>query len=89
MPGFLNMEKNKMSVRAKFKVTSIEVFDWSSNTKKIKLTPQYDPSIAEDRRFATATPSGELWMQVDNPAAAEQLALGKTFYIDLTEVPSA
>lgn len=75
-----------MSVRAKFKVTSIETFDWSSTIKKIKLTPQYDQSIPEDRRFAAATPSGEFWMNVDNPAAAEQLALGKTFYIDLTEV---
>lgn len=75
-----------MSVRAKFKVTSIESFDWNPNTKKIKLTPQYDQSIPEDRRFAAATPSGEFWMNVDNPAAAEQLALGKTFYIDLTEV---
>lgn len=74
-----------MTIRAKFKVTSIETFAWNPNTKKIKLTPEYDSSIDEDRRFSQATPSGEFWMQVDNPVAAEQLALGKTFYIDLIE----
>lgn len=74
-----------MSVRAKFKVTSIKSFDWNPNSKEIVLTPQYDTSIEEDKRFYDATPSGEFTMLVNNPVAIEQLALGKTFYIDLTE----
>lgn len=83
-----------MSVRAKFKVTSIKSFDYSEISKEIVLTPQkeivltpqYDESIPEDRRFNAATPSGEFRMTVNNPVAIEQLQLGKTFYIDLTEV---
>lgn len=77
-----------MSVRAKFQVTSVKAkaFARNPNTKEITLTPQYDTSIPEDRRFAQATPSGTFTMQVDNPAAAEQLELGKFFYIDLTPV---
>lgn len=74
-----------MSVRAKFKVTSIKEFDWSPTQKEITLMPQYDQSIEEDRRFCDATPSGEFRMSVNNPKAIEQLGLGKTFYIDLTE----
>jgi hypothetical protein len=74
-----------MSVRAKFKVTAIKAFDWSSVIKEITLTPQYDHTIEEDRRFFDSTPSGEFRMNVNNPKAIEQLVLGKTFYIDLTE----
>jgi len=47
--------------------------------------PEYDESIPEDRRFQKATPSGELRMMVDNPAALDALQLGNTYYLDLTE----
>jgi hypothetical protein len=73
-----------MTVRAKFTVTEKTQFAWSKDSVKIRLTPVYDTSIPEDQRFAKATPSGEFWMQVDNPSAAEALVLGKTYYIDLT-----
>lgn len=73
-----------MTVRAKFQVTEKTSFAWSKDSVRIKLTAQYDRDIPEDRRFAKATPSGEFWMQVDNPSAAEALVLGKTYYIDLT-----
>lgn len=72
-----------MAVRAKFIVSEVTECHWGG--KRIKLAPQYDTSIPEDQRFAKSTPSGEFWMQIDNPAASEQLKLGKTFYIDLTE----
>ncbi|MBK6589894.1 MAG: hypothetical protein IPG22_16530 [Acidobacteria bacterium] len=61
-------------------------FAWNPTSKEITLTRQDDTSIPEDQRFAQATPSGTFTMQVDNPAAAEQLELGKFFYIDLTKV---
>ena len=75
-----------MSVRAKFTVQEIRAQSWNAETgaKTVVLLPQYDTSIPEDQRFAKATPSGELTMQVDNPAAAEQFAHGKTFYVDFT-----
>ncbi len=52
------------------------------------FTPQYDPSLPEDRRFATATPCGELRMSVDNPPVAEFLAqqLGQQFLIEMRPV---
>lgn len=75
-----------MAVRAKFQVQSVKAFAWNPQAKEITLAPQYDTSIPEDQRYATATPSGSIVMQVDNPAATEQLALGKFFYVDFTEV---
>jgi len=50
--------------------------------------PQYDPSISEDQRFATATPTGELRIHVDNPAviAAWTDKQGQQFYLDFTPV---
>lgn len=77
------------NVRAKLKVTSItEHAGWagSKGPKEIKLTAQYDQSIPEDQRFQDATPSGELRMVVNNPAALEQLQLGRDFYLDLVPV---
>jgi hypothetical protein len=74
-----------MPVRAKFQVTSITKHAWGGVT--IKLTPQYDNTIEEDRRFAKATPTGEISLQVDNPVASDQLTLGTYFYVDFVEVP--
>lgn len=75
-----------MSVRAKFQVTSVKSFAWNPSSKEITLTPQYDTEIPEDQRFQKATPQGTFTMTVDNPAASDQLELGKFFYIDLTPV---
>lgn len=73
-----------MAVRAKFQVTSVTTYTFGG---EVKLEPRYDETIPEDQRFLKATPSGELRMRIDNPAALEQLKPGKTFYLDLTEVP--
>jgi hypothetical protein len=76
-----------MTVRAKFTVTAITRNSWDNGRgARITLAPQYDSSIPEDQRFAKATPSGEFWMQVDNPAAIDALPLGHTFYVDFTPV---
>lgn len=69
-------------IRAKFKVQEITKTTWG-NTRVI-LRPQYDKAIPEDQCFRDATPSGEMWMDVANPAALEQLKLGQTFYVDFT-----
>jgi hypothetical protein len=50
------------------------------------LEPRYDESIPEDKRFSTATPSGKLILQVNNPPVVDQLELGKVFYLDLIPV---
>ena len=75
-----------MAVRAKFAVQSVKSFAGGWGGKEITLAPQYDPSIPEDQRYAKATPTGQIVLTIDNPAASEQLALGKAFYVDFTPV---
>lgn len=75
-------------VRAKFTVSRVEHVSYSPtySQDKVVLTPQYDPDQPEDQRFCKATPCGEMWMQVDNPAALAELIPGRTFYVDFTPV---
>lgn len=73
-------------VRGKFKVVEVAQMSYSSTARRIVLQPEYDSSIPEDQKYAQATPSGRIEMTVDNPPAAEQLALGQTFYVDFTPV---
>jgi hypothetical protein len=73
-------------VRGKFMVTEITEMAWSKEARKVVLTPQYDNTIEEDRRYAKATPSGRIEMQIDNPSALAALPMGKQFYVDFTPV---
>ena len=73
-------------IRAKFRVVAVTEHAYSADARTIKLEPQYDDSIPEDRRFAQSTPSGELSMYVNNPAAVEELKIGKFFYLDFVPV---
>lgn len=73
-------------VRAKFRVVEIREHLHNPKARTVILRPEYDSTIEEDRRFAQATPSGELSMFVDNPAALEQLPVGGYFYIDICPV---
>lgn len=75
-----------MSVRAKFRVSSIT--DWGQS-REIKLNAVYETdeqkgADPENVRFAKATPSGEFKMMVDNPGAYEQFAFGQEWYLDMT-----
>jgi hypothetical protein len=80
-------------VRAKFTVSNISKSYYAGangepveGSTYVTLTPQYDSSIEEDRRYAKATPSGEIRLQVDNPPAVEYLKPGQQFYVDFTKV---
>ena len=75
-----------MSVRAKFRVHSVEDFGGS---KIINMGPVYEGQIGdneENKRFSKATPNGSFKMTVDNPYAADQFAAGQEWYFDLTKV---
>ncbi len=72
-------------VRAKFRVVAVTQYD-AGPARTIKLMPQYDETIPEDKRFAQATPTGELTMYVNNPMAVELLTIGKFFYLDFVPV---
>lgn len=79
-----------MRVRARFVLQTIEETKWRKEdvgSKTFVFQAQYDTSIPEQARFAKATPSGQLRMQVDNPGAIEQFELGQAYYLDFTPVP--
>lgn len=73
-------------VRAKFEVTAITKFSGYGDSCEITLEPRYDQSIPEDQQFNKATPTGKLTMWVNNPAAIEELKLGRKFYLDFNPV---
>lgn len=81
-----------MTVRAKFRCTSIERFGTSEAEGPVnyRFAPVYDQSIPEDQRYAKFTPSGELRLYVDNPAVSFEA--GKAYYLDIApaevEVPA-
>jgi hypothetical protein len=78
------------TVRAKFTVSKVTRNFYSGREQPgmtIVLTPQYDTSIEEDRRYSKATPSGEISLYVDNPTASDALIAGQVFYVDFTPVP--
>lgn len=75
-----------MNVRAKFKVTSVKQVDWSPTIRVVGLTAVSADDVPENQRFHKYTPSGTVEMTIDNPLAAEALALGKAFYVDFTPV---
>lgn len=64
-------------VRAKLRVDSIE-------GNKLRMSTVYeDPSLdTENARFTKATPWGSVELGIDNPAALEQFAVGKSYYAD-------
>lgn len=73
-----------MAVRAKMTLSSVTEHTWGGKT--LKFSTVYDAAIPEDQRFQKATPSGAIEMQVDNPAALAQFTLGKSYYVEFTEV---
>lgn len=73
-------------VRAKFTVQEVRQSVFNPTARTLVLRPQYDTSIPEDQRFFSATPTGEMTMVVNNPAALAEMELGKSFYVDFTPV---
>ncbi|CAK0236000.1 Uncharacterised protein [Burkholderia pseudomallei] len=71
-----------MSVRCKMRLNAVIGQTWGG--VKACFNCEYDNDIPEDQRFQKATPSGMLELQIDNPAAIEQLVIGKAYYFDMT-----
>jgi hypothetical protein len=77
-----------MIVRVKMKLENVFAQSWGG--AKAIFRCEYDPKlIAEDVSFQKATPSGCAEFQIDNPKAAEQLVIGKSYYVDFTPVSGA
>jgi len=78
---------NETTIRAKFQVTEVTAFgNQHGSGKRVNLEARYDDTIAEDRRFAQATPQGHLEMHVNNPAVEALLQPDTVFYVDFTPV---
>lgn len=75
-------------VRAKFRCLVVEDYGQS---KKVKFSaacldgPPMSADQIDTARFNRATPSGELWMTIDNPNAAIQFKPGSHYYLDFSE----
>ncbi len=71
-----------MATRCKFMCRSVEDYGQS---KKINLGVVYAPDAnGENAGFTKATPAGECWMTIDNPAASVQFEPGKYYYADFS-----
>jgi hypothetical protein len=70
-----------MSVRAKFRVTSVTQFENTSS--KVTLQPVTNGS-KENEQFYKWTPGGSIELSTINAEAAAQFVPGKEFYIDFT-----
>lgn len=76
-----------MPVRAKFRCQFETYKKWGPGdgqaTRTYEFMAVYDPDVPEDQRYAKASPSGSLTIQVDNPAVSFEP--GKSYYLDFTE----
>lgn len=73
-----------MGIRAKMRLSSVVAQQWGG--AQAIFSCEYDNTIPEDQKFQVATPSGMAQFTIDNPAAINQLVIGKTYYFDITPV---
>ncbi len=76
-----------MGIRAKMRLENVFAQAWGG--AKAIFRCEYDQKVAEDVSFQKATPSGHAESQIDNPLAAEQLIIGRSYYVDFNLVPVA
>ncbi len=86
------------TVRAKMKVQVVEKTDYSETTKlqcvmgrqgpdgKYRATTKAED--LEDNSFASATPGGSMQLMVDNKDVHGFFKPGRSYYVDITEVPA-
>lgn len=70
-----------MSTRAKFRCNAVEDY---GQTKKVRLHTVYEGELGpneENKRFTKASPSGEIWISIDNPEASVQFVPGREYYV--------
>lgn len=70
-----------MAIRCKMRLENIFGQAWGGS--KAIFRCEYDSKLCEeDKAFQKATPTGFAEFQIDNPKAAEQLVIGKYYYVD-------
>lgn len=80
-----------MSARAKFYVQSVSATAGSPTTDRGSIVLKPVSRGAANAMWASATPSGEMTMFVDNPAGWQWFRdrIGKELYIDFSDVPES
>ncbi len=73
-----------MAVRGKFKLVESTQVDYNADVRRLKFQAVCNDGTEENAKFHKYTPSGEVSMTVDNPAASEQFEIGKQYYVDFT-----
>jgi len=77
-----------MGIRCKMKLENVFAQTWGG--AKAIFRCEYDSKLCEeDVAFQKATPIGFAEYQIDNPKAAEQLVIGKYYYVDFTPLDAA
>ncbi|PPQ37087.1 hypothetical protein SAMN06265338_1346 [Rhodoblastus acidophilus] len=71
-----------MAVRAKMNLMGIVPNTWGGFQALFQC--EYDAANPDDVKFCKATPNGDARFSIDNPAAIEQLVIGKKYYFDIT-----
>ena len=74
--------------RGKFVVSQVTYYESSGPYVNVTLEARYDSKLPEDQRFAAATPSGKIEMNVTVPAVIEAFEPGRVFYVDFIEAPA-
>lgn len=76
-----------MAIRCKMTLENVFAQSWGGAKAIFRCV--YDQQVAEDLSFQKATPTGHAEFVIDNPKAAEQLVIGRAYYVDFTPVPTA
>ena len=76
-----------MTVRAKMRCSAEKTNRWSLQPEAVQRVYEfqavYEPDLAEDQRYAKATPNASLSITVDNPNV--WFKPGVAYYLDFTE----
>jgi hypothetical protein len=71
--------------RCKFIVESVKQYAYGG--REVHLQTAYDEKLSkEDRAFSTATPSGSMTVQINNPGVFNVFEPGKYVYVDVHRV---
>ncbi|PHJ55753.1 hypothetical protein VF14_36715 [Nostoc linckia z18] len=71
-------------IRAKFTCQQ-NILNHETQTAEVILCPvTTNPPSEENLAFWNATPAGEIKLQITNPQASAQFAVGTSYYVDFT-----
>jgi hypothetical protein len=76
-------------IMAKFSCESVTTFSFGQRQAVLRAVTGKKGEMDENASFNKATPSGELKITIDNPAAVDFFQPGKEYYLDFEEAPSS